>query len=68
MLSFFKDSSLRNDITCPKTSGKAFVHHSFPIPPQVAGEKAGVCTQLSKGTDYDMSLALLLEGIALALQ
>lgn len=55
----------RNDIT--KTSREAFVHHSFPIPPQAIGQKAGVCTQLSKGTDH-MSLALLLEGIDLALE
>lgn len=44
-----------------------FVHHSFPIPPQVTGQKAGACIQLSKGTDHDKSLALLLEGISLAL-
>lgn len=46
----------------------AFVRQSFPIPPQVTGQKAGVCTQLSKGTDHDVSLALLLEGIDLALE
>lgn len=65
-LCFLRTGASRNGI--PKTSRKAFAHHSTPIPPEVTGHEAGVCIQLSKGTDHGVSLALLLEGIDLALE